>query len=202
MALRTKNCLDCGTEFTAHHKVVRCEAHRETHRRKLRNAHTTRSRKRRYNEDPEYRARQLERVKPAGKRKAQRNKERMKTDKAFKKYMYEAIQRSNQKHADKRLAARIASAERRYGLQPGDYNRMLEAQGGFCAAGPHKSYRRGKEICLAIDHCHKTGKVRGLLCDACNTSIGQLEEDTERLRALIAYLERNQAPNAGEDFMI
>jgi hypothetical protein len=41
-----------------------------------------------------------------------------------------------------------------------------------------------------IDHCHETGKVRGLLCIRCNTSIGRLEDNADLLRAAIRFLER------------
>jgi len=41
---------------------------------------------------------------------------------------------------------------------------------------------------LQVDHCHKTNKIRGLLCLPCNVSLGYLEEDTERLLGLVDYL--------------
>lgn len=51
-----------------------------------------------------------------------------------------------------------------YGLAPGDYERLLEAQGGRCAIC--RARPRSKR--LAVDHDHKTGAVRGLLCSRCN----------------------------------
>lgn len=44
---------------------------------------------------------------------------------------------------------------------------------------------------LHIDHCHTTGEVRGVLCHACNTSLGLLSEDPARMRALASYIERH-----------
>ena len=41
---------------------------------------------------------------------------------------------------------------------------------------------------LAVDHCHKTGKIRGLLCGGCNTSIGSFEDNPELLKNAIKYL--------------
>lgn len=41
---------------------------------------------------------------------------------------------------------------------------------------------------LVLDHCHKTGKVRGVLCRACNLALGYVDDDPARLRALIDYL--------------
>ena len=43
---------------------------------------------------------------------------------------------------------------------------------------------------LHLDHCHNTGKIRGLLCMRCNTAIGRMHDDPELLRKAIAYLER------------
>ena len=84
---------------------------------------------------------------------------------------------------------------RKWSMTIGDYDAMLERQGGGCAicGGPNDSGRR-----LAIDHDHSCcpgkgscGKcVRGLLCSACNVGIGSFHEDAGRLSAAIAYLTR------------
>jgi hypothetical protein len=81
---------------------------------------------------------------------------------------------------------------RRYGLTPEDYDRMLQEQGGTCAICqlPERyiDARTGETRRLAVDHCHITGKVRGLLCGRCNRSIGQFADDHERLLRAAAYL--------------
>ena len=47
-----------------------------------------------------------------------------------------------------------------------------------------------KELTIKhIDHCHKTGKIRGVLCNACNTGLGKFKDDVEMMRKAIRYLE-------------
>ncbi len=82
-----------------------------------------------------------------------------------------------------------------YGLTLAQYNAMLDAQGGVCKScgKPETAIdkRDGKLLYLAVDHCHRTGVIRGLLCRGCNAALGQLQEDPERMRALAAYIERD-----------
>lgn len=52
-----------------------------------------------------------------------------------------------------------------------------------------KEFTKGSRVSWSIDHCHKTGKVRGLLCKTCNTGIGHLKDDPNILRSAINYLE-------------
>lgn len=86
----------------------------------------------------------------------------------------------------------------KYGLTADDLVRMLEAQGGQCAichrSASAESYGKPKQF--AVDHDHKTGRVRGLLCDWCNRGIGFLGEDPDRLIAAAEYL---RAAESGED---
>ena len=77
-----------------------------------------------------------------------------------------------------------------------DYYKILESQNGVCAICKKQSNKRsnnGKTIkALAVDHCHKTGKVRGLLCDKCNTSLGHFCDSIEILQSAINYLKASQ----------
>jgi hypothetical protein len=77
--------------------------------------------------------------------------------------------------------------KRRYGMTRRAYERLLAYQGGMCAAcgGPPDT----EDQILAIDHSHETGKVRGLLCKACNTALGNAKDDPAKLARLKLYLE-------------
>lgn len=92
--------------------------------------------------------------------------------------------RSYHVYADRLEKKRHGSRLKRYGVSNTGYERMVAAQGGLCA------------IChtqpgLAIDHCHKTGRVRALLCTACNAGIGQFRENIDYLMAAIQYLKEH-----------
>ena len=75
---------------------------------------------------------------------------------------------------------------RPYGLKPEDYDRMFEEQVGVCAICGEES-----DGVLSVDHCHKTKKVRGLLCKHCNFGIGHFMDDKDRLHRAIKYLKEN-----------
>lgn len=82
-----------------------------------------------------------------------------------------------------------------FGITPEEYAAMLEAQGGVCATcgRPETTEQAGTLVRLSVDHCHTTGKVRGLLCHACNRSIGLFGEDVALMERAIEYLERHLA---------
>jgi hypothetical protein len=62
---------------------------------------------------------------------------------------------------------------RKYNLTQQDYNKMLEAQGGKCKVCREHGPLNGRS--LDVDHDHKTGRVRGLLCPRCNAHLGWYE---------------------------
>ena len=76
---------------------------------------------------------------------------------------------------------------KKYGISLEDYDRMFEKQNGNCkTCGLPEINQR-----LAVDHCHETGKVRGLLCSRCNLVLGRVEENTETLWNMIEYLKEH-----------
>ncbi|MDO8302701.1 MAG: endonuclease VII domain-containing protein, partial [Sedimentisphaerales bacterium] len=73
-----------------------------------------------------------------------------------------------------------------YGMTTEEYDEILTAQNGVCATcgrPPNGKY-------LSIDHDHDTGKVRGLLCDNCNRSLGLTHESIDILAKMINYLKQ------------
>ncbi|WP_437105330.1 endonuclease VII domain-containing protein [Streptomyces sp. enrichment culture] len=82
------------------------------------------------------------------------------------------------------VQGRASHLKRNYGLTEAERDAMIAAQRGLCA------------ICLDappvhVDHCHRTGRVRGVLCFNCNSAIGKLRDDPDVGRRAVAYLEGN-----------
>ena len=76
-----------------------------------------------------------------------------------------------------------------YGIDLETYNKMLVQQGGVCKICKKKDKHQN----LAVDHDHKTGKVRGLLCCMCNRGLGNFYDNTQYLSEAITYLMTEQA---------
>lgn len=75
----------------------------------------------------------------------------------------------------------------KYGINAAQYKEMLASQGGVCATcGETDGDRR-----LSVDHCHASGKVRGLLCFRCNSTLGKIEESFELISSIVSYLEKH-----------
>jgi hypothetical protein len=72
-----------------------------------------------------------------------------------------------------------------YGLKAGEYQALYEAQGGKCFICTRATGAARK---LAVDHDHKTGYVRGLLCKPCNSLLAHIRDDTQTLHRTIEYL--------------
>jgi hypothetical protein len=99
-------------------------------------------------------------------------------------------------HPEKaRVLRRRASLKKRHGITEKDYESMWIAQQGKCA-NPRcdaefplivEDYRYG----LQVDHDHRTGRIRSLLCGGCNRALGDIDDNTERLMGLIEYLGLN-----------
>ncbi|WP_425579506.1 endonuclease VII domain-containing protein [Streptomyces coacervatus] len=82
------------------------------------------------------------------------------------------------------VEARVSHLRRDYGMTEAERDEMIASQVGLCA------------ICLKapavhVDHCHKTGRVRGVLCFNCNSGLGLLRDDPEAMNRAADYLEGN-----------
>lgn len=100
-----------------------------------------------------------------------------------------------QAHKDRcAVLGRRKHLARCFSLTPDQYGAILKAQRGICAicGRPETRTLHGKVTSLCVDHDHETGKTRGLLCQACNTGLGNFEDSLERLSAAKIYLERHK----------
>ncbi|MER9436732.1 endonuclease VII domain-containing protein [Mesorhizobium sp. M0618] len=78
--------------------------------------------------------------------------------------------------------------KQRYGITLEKFDEMVASQNGLCAICETDT-PGGRWDRWSVDHCHTTGKIRGILCHSCNTGIGALNDDIDRLRKAIGYLE-------------
>lgn len=95
------------------------------------------------------------------------------------------------KNRDRALArGRVRYRERYYGLSAFQFDELLARQKGVCAicSQPETHLRRGRPLPLCVDHCHKTGRVRGLLCHECNWALGKFKDSQELLQKALNYL--------------
>jgi hypothetical protein len=76
----------------------------------------------------------------------------------------------------------------KYGISLDEYEAIKDSQGGVCAVCGNGQGQDGRKY-LDVDHCHRTGKVRGLLCSHCNRALGLLSEDQSRIRKLADYIQ-------------
>ncbi|WP_438948110.1 endonuclease VII domain-containing protein [Streptomyces olivaceus] len=84
----------------------------------------------------------------------------------------------------KAVQGRAGHLKRQYGITEVERDALVASQGGACC------------ICLAapaahVDHCHETGRVRGVLCFSCNAALGQFKDRPDAIRRAAAYLEGN-----------
>jgi hypothetical protein len=124
-----------------------------------------------------------------------------KNPEARKKYMAEYRERTRQKARDYAMEYRIKQDNSRawayknfYNFTVKEYEEMLEAQGGVCALcfKVETATKNGKVKRLAVDHCHNSNKVRGLLCMKCNTYLGKFNDEVDYFQRVIDYLLSNK----------
>lgn len=98
---------------------------------------------------------------------------------------------------EKYQEGQIRQAAKKRGLDPDKVVRHFREHSGacdICGGRPQRGDGRTSRLC--IDHDHRTGEFRGLLCSSCNIGIGKLQDDPEILRSAIEYLVRARRMNA------
>ncbi len=93
-------------------------------------------------------------------------------------------------YAKNKLRVRENKLKRVYGLSNEDYDKKLQEQDNCCKICGIKDTDT-KQGYLVVDHCHKTGKVRSLLCNSCNTGIGLLKDSSEVLEKAAQYVKNH-----------
>lgn len=118
----------------------------------------------------------------------QRRRERYRNDPEFRERAKQAAKETRVRNPRTRLKQLL----REYGMTIEQYENLVLKQNGVCAICKGKSSGDKRSSRLFIDHCHKTGKVRGLLCSPCNLGIGKLRDDPKVLRNAARYLEKSR----------
>ena len=101
--------------------------------------------------------------------------------------------KSKEGKQSQRIRSRKYELKRLYGITLEDYNLLLKNQNYGCAICDKKVESKLKN--LHIDHDHRTGKVRGLLCIQCNVTLGMLQDDPILVKKVLQYLEYNASKN-------
>jgi hypothetical protein len=120
--------------------------------------------------------------------KNRKRREQYATDPAHRARMQQEVKAWQQANPEKRKAQRL----RQFKLTLDQFNAMLESQGGGCAICGHAD-RSDPKFFPVVDHCHTTGKVRGLLCMHCNQGLGKYMDQPARLIAAAEYLTRSSS---------
>lgn len=168
---RRSNCSDCSKRMRAEQRKRESVA-----------------RKKRFASDEEYRRRHIESSKRSAAKRVEKRRayareraRKLRSDPAYLKSLSATVRESRQRDPERHWGYEL----RKRGMTRSEYLALLEKQGGVCAICK-RSCKSGRR--LAIDHCHKTSKVRGLLCAPCNTALGLMQEDIQIFSVAARYL--------------
>lgn len=98
--------------------------------------------------------------------------------------------REKDSRTSRRVVWRKSHLQRVYGVSEELYDYILRSQDFVCAICHREESRENRS--LSLDHCHESGKIRGLLCDSCNNGIARFNDDPEVLENAIAYLQDSE----------
>lgn len=99
---------------------------------------------------------------------------------------YKAWKKAYRNSPEAKDARRNQLLQKNFGITLEKYREMLSLQNGLCAI----CFGTEELRMLAVDHCHKTGKIRGLLCRYCNQALGIMKDDVERMLRAVEYLKK------------
>jgi hypothetical protein len=105
----------------------------------------------------------------------------------------------NKNNPDKIKASRLKC---QHNVSLDVYKVKLDSQNGLCAIcykAPTRQSNLGTMRTLCLDHCHKTGQIRDLLCDNCNTAVGLLKDDIKIANNLVNYLIKHGDKNGNAE---
>jgi hypothetical protein len=102
----------------------------------------------------------------------------------------------NKKYPHKRREIKLRN---KYGVSLEEYDRMVCRQGNRCAICKSEPTDRELGAKLYIDHDHRTGKVRGLLCSDCNHGLGMFRDEIARLQQAVRYLRKGSTMKKGSE---
>lgn len=101
------------------------------------------------------------------------------------------LERAKKRYRKHRKKYRNWELIREFGITLDDYNNILLEQNNVCYICKNPELNR-KTKTLSVDHCHKSGNVRGLLCSNCNLGLGNFQDNIEYLKTAIEYLLKNK----------
>ena len=96
-------------------------------------------------------------------------------------------ERVKKRHEENPERTRNNDLKRNYGITLNEHTQMYDEQNGVCAICKNEGDGKWKKLC--VDHDHKTGKVRQLLCRNCNMVLGQVGDNINILQSMIEYLQ-------------
>jgi hypothetical protein len=101
---------------------------------------------------------------------------------------YDNLVSNKRRNQKRRRTMRSLHLRRTYGMTIEEYESIYKAQDGCCGICGAKEIETPRKV-LSVDHCHETGRIRGLLCDRCNLGIGMLGDNLQSLQRAVEYLE-------------
>ena len=122
----------------------------------------------------------------------EKNKEKMKAYNIEYRKTNPPKKRTPEQYQKSKPYRREVHLNKKYGLTVDEYKSMLASQGGRCAICLTDDPRGKKHNWFHVDHCHKTGKVRGLLCSRCNMGLGSFQDNADLLEEAINYIRKSK----------